>query len=380
MVPFAYSYRNLLVRWRTTLVTAVCFTLVVTALIIMLAFLGGVESICTESGQAENVLCLQKGVTDEVLSRMDHQLVSQIEATAGVLRDGEQRMSSPELFMVIIQKQDIGDATMYQVRGVQPVAFQVHNRVRIVRGRMFRRHSRDVILGAAIARTLELGPGDELPIGNAVWDVAGVLEADGSAFESEIWADLDQIGSHFRRQGLITSLVLRTAGPDAAQRTVEKLRSSRRLSVAAFVEPRYYEQQAQPTRILRSGAVLIALVMAMGAVLGVMNTMFAAIANRITDIAVMRLLGFGRAHILVAFLLESLVIALIGGMLGILCGYALNGLTLSVAVGVKQVAFAFRVTTPMLETVAAFTLAMGILGGMLPAISAMTVKPLDAFR
>ena len=382
MIPISYSYRNLLVRWRTTLMTAGGFMLVVMALIIMLAFVNGVRTVCAGSGEPQNVLVMKEGNIDEVLSQIDHDMARQAETAPEVLRDPQGRLlASRELFMALTQWDDErNEYYQLQVRGVSTAATAVHTQVRLVEGAMFRRNLHEVIVGRSMAYQRHLRLGDEIPIGYDRWKVVGIFDAAGSAFESEAWCDLMQLAEHFHREGIFSSVVLRTATPEAAQRTVRYLTQSRRVAVEAQTEVDYYQEQAAQTDTIRVGALIVAGFMALGAVFGVTNTMFAAIGERVKDIAVMRLLGFRRREIVLSFLLEALLIALVGATLGSLLGCAVNGLTLSTALGAKSIAFAFTVDAPILIAAVGFAFAMGVVGGLLPAISAMRVDPLDSMR
>jgi putative ABC transport system permease protein len=382
MVPVSYNYRNLMVRWRTTLMTASGFTLVVMALMVMLAFVGGVQLVCARSGQPENVICLREGNFDEILSQMERGMAFRLETMPGVSRgDDGQALCSRELFMPVTQWIDARhDYVQYQVRGVYPIALAVHTQIHITEGRMFRRNYREMIVGRSMARQEGLHVGGKIPVGQIEWDIVGLFEAGGSTFESEAWCDLDQVANHFHREGIYSSVVLRTQSPAAAEALAQELRASKVVSVEAQPEVAYYEQQAEQTETIRIGAIVISFFMSIGAVLGVTNTMFAAIGERIKDIAVMRLLGFRRGEILLSFLLESLFIAIFGGIVGSLLAYCVNGLTVSTALGGKSVAFAFIVDGNTLAIGAAFALAMGILGGLLPAMSAMRVDALETMR
>lgn len=386
MIPVSYNYRNLIVRWKTTLITASGFTLVVTALIVMLAFVNGIQSVCAGSGQPENVIVLKEGAFDEVLSAMSDRLVRQIELAPGVSQAADGRpLSSRELFLAVNQQDEAtGQYETIQVRGVSPAAGRVHSKVRIVRGRIFRRNAREVVLGAAVARQHQLEPGQELRIGRSRWEVVGIMEAGGAVFESEVWCDLDQLAAEFHRRNVYTSVVLRAPSPAAAAEVVRYINDRQSFRVEARTEPEYFREQARQSEMIRDGAIVIALFMAVGAVFGVANTMFAAIGERIKDIAVMRLLGFSRPEILVSFLLEAVLTALIGAALGSVLGYTVNGFTVSTALGrdvsSKSIAFAFEVDSSILVAAWLFALVMGVLGGLLPATSAMRVAPLEAMR
>jgi ABC-type lipoprotein release transport system permease subunit len=386
MIPVSYNYRNLVVRWKTTLLAACGFMLVVTAWIVMLAFVHGVESVCAGSGQPENVIVLKKGAFDEVLSEIGDRLARQVELAAGGHHAGGHHvrpLASCELFLAVNRWNEASrEYESIQVRGVLPVATRVHSQIRVAQGRSFRRNAREVILGAALARQRQLVPGQQLLLGRDRWDIVGVFEADGAVFESEVWCDLDQLAAEFHRRNSYTSVVLRCADAEAAAELVDYLNDRRDLRVEAQTEQAYYQQQAQQSEMVRRGALGIALCMAIGAVFGVANTMFAAIGERTRDIAVMRLLGFARRAILVSFLIEAVLIAVIGGTIGSLLGYAVNGWTLNTALSPssKTIAFAFQVDGSIILSAWLFALSMGILGGLLPAMSTMRVGPLEAMR
>ena len=382
MIPLSYNYRNLRVRWKTTLMTASGFTLVVAALVVMLAFINGIEVACATTGEAENVILLSKGNNDEVLSQMDRGLVAQVENTKGVLLDSSSRpVASRELFMVVHhQQEETGVFRFLQVRGVLPVAFRVHSRLHLIEGRNFRPSQSEIIIGKGVQRENHFQIGDQIDMGRKLWKVVGVFEASGAAFESEMWCDLNELASQFRREGLYSSVILRAATPRAAEEMAEQLAGSRSVSVEAMTEPRYYEKQSEQTKIMQTAAWVIAWFMGIGAMFGVMNTMFAAIGQRTKDIAVLRIMGFESGEILLSFLLEAILIALLGGLLGVALGAVANGITRTASLGARQIDFAFRVDGGILIFAALFTVVMGILGGLLPALSAMRIKPLEALH
>ncbi len=382
MVPLSYNYRNLRVRWKTTLMTASGFTLVVAALVVMLAFIHGIEAACATTGEPENVLLLSKGNNDEVLSQMERGLVSQVENSKGVVRDAAgQPIASRELFMVVHHRpQDGGDFRFLQVRGVLPVAFRVHSRLHLIEGRAFRPGQSEVIIGKGVQRDNHLHVGEEMEMGRKRWKIVGVFESGGAAFESELWCDLNELASQFRREGMYSSVLVRAANAEEAEELAEQLRDSKSVSVEAMTEPKYYQKQSEQTKIMRTAAWVIAWFMGVGAMFGVMNTMFAAIGQRTKDIAVLRIMGFEASDILLSFLLEALLIAAIGGLLGVALGAAANGITRSASLGARQIDFAFRVDGGIVAFAALFAVVMGVLGGLLPALSAMRIKPLEALH
>jgi putative ABC transport system permease protein len=383
MIPIKYNARNLVVRWKTTLMTASGFTLVVAALVVMLAFVAGVEQVCTTSGQPENVIVLAKGNNDEVFSQIDTRLAKELENFPGVGRSPSgQPLASREMFLVVhrLLEQE-GVFKFLQIRGVLPVAFDVHTEIELIEGRPLRASQSEVIIGKGVQREHRLNVGDQVDIGRKKWTVAGVFAAGGSAFESEVWCDLTEVASQFRREGVYSSVVLRTESSESALELTERLKESRSIVCNPKTEPEYYAKQAEQMQMLSSATWVIAWFMGIGAIFGVMNTMFAAIGQRRKDIAVLRIMGFQAHEILISFLLEAILISIIGGGLGIALGTAVNGFSRSTAVGgVREIEFAFRVTEGTIAFAAGFSLGMGVLGGLLPALSVVRIQPLEALR
>ena len=382
MIPFRYNARNLVVRWKTTLMTAAGFTLVVTALVVMLAFVAGIQAVCTVSGEPENVLVLAKGSNDEVFSQLDSRSVSEIENVKGISRDAQGRpLVSRELFLVAHRFLDSEDTYKFlQIRGVTDQAYEVHHQVEVIEGRKPRKNQSEILMGRGARNDHHLQLGDTVTIGRKSWTVVGVFGANHSAIESEVWCDLSELASQFRREGAYTSLAIRTASPAAAVDLAERLSSSRTAPCTAQPEQEYHAKQGACTQVMRGGAIVIAWFMGLGAVFGIMNTMFAAIGQRRKDIAVLRIIGFRAHEIVISFLLESLLIAAIGGFLGISLGYATNGMTTSASLSMYEVHLAFIVDSTTILIASLATFIMGFLGGILPALSVVRVQPLEALR
>ncbi len=302
----------------------------------------------------------------------------QVEDDPGIAHSPSGRLlSSREVFLPVNQR--VGREIL-QVRGVQAVALEVHRDVKIVQGHMPRPGQGEVMLGRAIQQELGLAVGDELEIGQKMRRVSGIFTSAGSVFEIEVWADLDELLEQFHREGTYSTVVL--AAPDAAtaEQIAKRLSATRRLSVDAVPEPAYYLEQAEQTMSLRAAGITVALFMGIGAVFGITNTMFAAIEQRTKDIAVLRLLGFQKQEILISFLVEALLIALIGGIVGSCLGYCVNGLSVNSVLSTKAVAFAFSVDASSIAVALGFTLLLGVIGGLLPAIAAMRIDPLQSLR
>lgn len=382
MIPVKYNARNLVVRWKTTLMTALGFTMVVAVLVLLLALVEGVSRVCRTSGEPENVIVLAKGNTDEVFSQIEIRTGRELERFPGVGRSlDDQPLASRETYLVVHRLLEATGAFKFlQVRGVQPVAYEVHTRVKLIEGQRFRPNRGEVIIGRGVQREHQLNLGDTVQIGRKQWNVVGVFEADGSAFEAEVWCDQAELASEFRRDAVYSSIVLRANDADAAADLVERLKESRTVACTPQSELEYYAKQAQQTEMIAGAAWIIAWFMGIGAIFGVMNTMFAAIGARRKDIAVLRILGFQPSEILISFLLEAILISVIGGGAGIAIGMVFNGMSSSASVGTREVEFAFRVTESTITFAAGFALSMGILGGLLPALSVIRVQPLEALR
>ncbi len=382
MIPVSYNARSLIVRWKTTLMSVSGFALVVASLVVMLACVKGVRTVCVASGDPKNVLVLNRGNNDEALNRMTYDVVAQVENTEGIARDDSGKpLASRELFMLVQPfSEAVGGYVFLQVRGVTDIAFRVHSQVKLSAGRQFDPGRGEVIIGRAIQRSKNLKLGDPLEIGERTWTVVGIFEADAASFESEIWCDLSEVASLLRLEGMYSSVVLRAQNETAAQTMVQQLTDSPKFSVKAVVEPEYYAEQSEQMAFIELAVLIMGAVMGIGSVFAIMNTMFASISQRARDIALLRLLGYESHQILIAFLAEAVFVALIGGIAGVGLGYLTNGFSQSVTIGQHELAFAFRVDQSVVVIATVFTLLMGVVGGLLPAVSAMRIKPIVALR
>jgi ABC-type lipoprotein release transport system permease subunit len=227
--------------------------------------------------------------------------------------------------------------------------------------------------------------GDTFPLGARTWKVVGILDSTGSTFDSEVWAKRSRVGEDFGKQSTYSSFVLRTDGPESAKALTQELKNYKKAALNPQPETEYFAALGQTSRQFLFAIIVVAVVMAIGGVFGVMNTMFAAISQRTKDIGVLRILGYARWQILVSFLLESLVLALVGGILGCAIGFVADGWTARSVVasgqgGGKSVVLQLVVSPEILMTGLLLSLGMGALGGFVPAVSAMRSRALDALR
>jgi ABC-type antimicrobial peptide transport system permease subunit len=378
--------------------------LVVALLEVMLAFVQGLVALSKKTGPEGNVIVLRFGTNDELMSELDIDVVksamdSQWRQQDAVLRDGEVLRVSPEVYSLATQElpksspEARSEYRFLQIRGVDDpeIAGRVHGLGLLAGGRWFDRRAGDeMVVGEGLARTIGLKVGDTLePKPGIVWKVVGVLDTRGSPFDSEIWAKREEVGREFGKDNeqkkFYTSVVVSTPNLRTAEKVAEVMRADTSVSVNALTERKYYEELSKGNAAFMFAALFIAAVMGVGGMFGLMNTMFAAVSQRLNDIGVLRVMGYTRGQILLSFLLESLLLALVGGGLGLLLGYLVNGveqtgMISSGAGGGKFVVFKMTVDAWVLKLCVGFTLAMGLLGGLLPALSAMRLKLLDTLR
>lgn len=415
-IPLSYNVRNLVVRWRTTLLTALAFTLVISLQTVMLGFVAGMNKLTEESGQPGNVIVLSDGALDELVSNLAYGTSADIDRHPGVLRDERgEPLASREVYLVVNQPLPTEPGQQQkrrftQVRGIDDprVAAMVHGLSLFPGGQWFSDsgvqtrgdvsgasddQAVQAVLGEGVAGQLgqdagkeRLEVGDLFDLGPRKWVVVGIMKSSGSTFGSEIWAKRSLVGPMFGKEAY-TSVVLRTANAETARQVADDLtKNFKKAALQAEPETEYFSKLSETNRQFSFAIMFVAVLMAIGGVFGVMNTMFAAISGRTKDIGVLRIIGFARWQILVSFFLESLAISLAGGLLGCAIGFLSNGWTATSIVtggqggGGKFVVLELVVGMDTLLTGLLLALAMGALGGLLPAVSAMRQKPLESLR
>lgn len=423
-IPLKYNLRNLTVRWRTTLMTALAFTMVIGLLTVMLAFVNGMAKLIASSGQPGNLLILAQGVTDETFSSLAYGDTDDIKNQRGILLENGQPVVSRETYLVVNQplaKPVPGrpKRRFLQLRGVEdaPLAGRAHGMQLYDGGRWISDAGAspvasadggapetlyDVVIGEGIAQQLwfdrpederdatrepqRLTVGDRVQLGECQGIVVGVMQSAGSTFDSELWVKNTVVRENFGKNAY-TSMVLRTDGPEKAAELKRFFNEDyRKASLQALTETEYYSGLSQTSQQFLYASIFLAVIISIGGIFGVMNTMFAAISQRTKDIGVLRIIGFSRWQILLSFLLESIFIGLIGGLLGLALGMACDGWTATSIVssgggGGKSVVLRLTVDGQILAVGLLLTLAMGFIGGLIPALmSAVRLKPLEALR
>lgn len=383
-IPFSYNLRNLVVRKTTTLITALGIALTVAVLLAVLALVNGLRTTFESSGNPLHVLVMRKGSNAELSSAITRQVYQDLKAMPGIAREGDEPMASLEMVTVInLPSESSPDGMNLNLRGILPLGIKMRDGLKIKDGRWFEPGKREVVVGKSIAKRYPGAQlGMKLRFGKGDWLVVGVMEAGESAVNSEIFGDLNQISSDFNRADGLSSVLLRATDAATVPALINSLNDDRRLGVDAMTEKAYYASQTSAGAPLQYMGLFIAIVMAVGSSFAAMNTMYAAVARRAREIGTLRVLGFSKASILSSFFIESLVLSVIGGVMGCLLALPLNNFTTGVGsfVTFSEIEFNFHVTPAVMAIGIAFALFMGAVGGLFPARMAARKEILTALR
>ncbi len=386
-IPLKYNVRNLFVRKVTTSLTVAGIALVVMVFLCVMALGEGLTRVFTASGSDRNVLVLRQNSQSELQSGITRDQVPLVETLPGVEKDADGKpLASAELVVVLNLEKREGGSSNVTIRGVEEKGWKLRPGIRLTEGRMFSPGASEVIVSDGVSRRFkDTNVGEELHFGAYRWKVVGHFDAGGTAPDSEIWTDVEGMINTFKRNGY-SSVLART--PDRAARDlfVAGLSSDPRLALEGKVERTYYDEQTATAAPIKFLGLFVGVVMAIGACFGAMNTMYAAVSSRTREIATLRALGFSRLSILASFILESVFLSLLGGLLGCVLGVLAVKLALSGVTGTtnfatfSEVVFAFRLTPALLLTGVVFSLAMGFFGGLFPAGRAAFTKITQALR
>ena len=384
-IPLSYNLRSLRVRWASTIVAVLGIAGTVGVFIAMLSLAQGFRMTLVSSGSESNAIVMRSGATSEMMSAVSIDQLKTLEDEPGVARDASGPLVSAEAVVIApFPLKSSGTDANVQVRGVSDKVLGVRP-VKIVAGRFFRPGLNELVVGGNVNKTYEgLDLGSKVKFGGATWEVVGVFDAGGSAFDSEVWGDATVVKQVYKRSPQYFSSVTARLNSAAAFDTFrDKVTTDPRLNVSVERERDYYDKESQAlTNLIQTLGLLVTLIMGVGAVFGALNTMYSAVAERSREIATMRALGFGTGTVVTSFVFEALMIALIGGLVGCVATLPLNGLTTSTLnfATFSHLAFAFRVTPPLLISGVIFALLMGLIGGVPPAIRAANARIAVALR
>ena len=385
-IPIVYNVRSLGARWTSTVVAVLGIAGTVGVFVAMLSLARGFEATLVASGSARNAIVRRAGATSEMDSSVMLEQVRVVEDAPGVERGDAGPLVSPEVVVIAsFPLKGRGVDGNAQVRGVSPKALTVRPTVKIVAGRTFQPGLSELLVGSNVAASYDgLELGKTVRFGGGTWTVVGVFDSGGSAYDSELWCDYSVLRQVYQRPlNMFQSATVRLTSPDALTSFKDALTSDPRVTVQIDREIDYYAKQSrQLTTLITVLGSIIAIVMGIGAVFGALNTMYSAGSERTREIATLRALGFGSGSVVVSFVVESLCIAFVGGLLGCVVVLPLNGLTTGTInwQTFSHLAFAFRVTPGLLAMGLAFALLMGLIGGVPPAVRAARAQIAPALR
>jgi len=385
-LPLVYNLESVRARWPTTIVAVLGIAGTVGVFVAMLALARGFRAALVASGSPQNAMIRRAGATAEMDSVVTLEQLRALEDAQEVRHGPSGPLVSPEVVVIAaLPLKASGTDANVQVRGLTPRALDVHDSVRVVEGRFFRPGLFELVVGSSATRSYAgLGLGDTLELGGSRWTVVGVFDAGGSAFDSEIWCDADLLNATYQRpKAIFQTVTLRLRAPAELEALKRRIASDPRMRVQAERETDYYEKSAlMMTTLIQGLGMLVAAVMGVGAVFAALNTMYSAVAERSREVATLRALGFGGGSIVLSFSVEALLIALCGGLVGCVAVLPINGLTTSTLnfQTFSHLAFAFRITPPLLALGLAFALLMGLAGGVPPAIRAARLPVAVALR
>ncbi len=390
-IPISYNIRNLKMRKGLTIMTALGIALTVTTAVFLMALLAGLDRAFVTSGDPQNVLVLRKGSTAELSGGFDANLFPTLKNLPGIAKDshGEPLASGEWVVVIVLPRKDGTGEVNVTVRGMMPDGLELRQlpkekpRVKLVEGRWFTPGQREVVVSQSIhSRFSQSNVGDTMQFGKGPWTVVGVFDAGGSAYESEVWGDVNQMSSDFDRQGGFASAYLRATDPGAANALKNLVSDDQRLKLDGTLETDYYAKQTTSGGPIRVVGYLVAIIMAIGSSFAAMNTMYAAVAYRSREIATLRVIGFSRPSILTSFVFESLLLSFLGALVGIVLMLPFNGMTTGTSNNVtfSEVVFSLRMTPTVVIRAIIFGLVMGLIGGFAPAWHAARQNILSALR
>jgi ABC-type lipoprotein release transport system permease subunit len=387
-IPLKYNWRNLFVRRVSTTMTILGVALVVTVFLLVMSLAEGVRKTFQSTVSERDLVVLRVGAQSDVQSIITRDEYESIRTLAGIERDAEGNpLVSPELVVLInIARQD-GKKTNVIVRGVEPVALKFRPALRLVEGRLFRDGTSECIVSRrSQQRFAGMDLGRDIRAGSERWTVVGVFESSNSPYDSEVWADLHDVQAQAERGTGFSGVRVRAVDVSARDRLIAAVKGDQRIKLEAKTEKQFFYDQMGTAKPIQFLAYFVAVIMAIGASFGAMNTMYAQVSARVREVATMRALGFSRRVILVSFVVESVFLALLGGVVGSAIAVGVVRTALTAPTGTQnfstfaEILFNFRITPPLVLSGMVFALAMGLLGGFFPAVRAARLKITQALR
>lgn len=386
-LPLVYNLESVRARWHSSVVAVFGIAGTVAVFVAMLALANGFRATLVASGSEDNAIVRRAGATSEIDSAVTLEQLRVIEDAAEIARgaDGKPIVSAEVVVIAALPLQATGTDANVQARGLSQTALLVHENVKMVEGRIFKPGLFEMVVGKNAKNAYRgLNVGEKVKLGGADWTIVGTFDSGGSSFDSEVWADATLLAPTYQRPaGVYQSVVARLTSRDALVPLREKLTSDPRMRVQVERETEYYAKASrQMSQFITALGSLVAIVMALGAVFGALNTMYSAVAERTREVATIRALGFGAGAVVLGFVVEALLIAGVGGVLGALVALPINGITTQTMnwQTFSHVAFAFQITPDIMAAGVVFALFMGLVGGLPPAIRAARMPVAAALR
>ncbi len=384
-IPVSYSFRNLWTRRLTTVLTASGMALVVFVFASVMMLAEGLRKTLIETGSYDNVIVIRKASQSEMQSGIDRQQASIVESDPGISTGAAGRPFLAKELVVIVNlpKRGSDKPSNVTIRGIGEFSLALRPQVKLVEGRMPRPGSSEIMAGESVSKRFRgAGIGETIRFGMRDWTVVGIVDAGRTGYSSEIWGDAEQLMQAFRRP-VYSSVLFKLRDSSGFSGVKERIESDPRLTLEAKRETRYYEDQSEMmAKFLRILGISLTVIFSLGAMIGAMITMYAAVSNRTAEIGTLRALGFRRRNILAAFLIESMLLGLAGGLIGLFFASFMQFITISTVnwQTFSELAFSFTLTGRIIVNSLIFSLVMGFIGGVLPAFRATRMNIVEALR
>ena len=384
-IPISYNLRNMRLRKGLTAMTALGIALTVATAVFLMALVAGLNKAFATTGDAQNVLALRKGSDAEMNGGFSLDTVQTLRSLPGVAKtaDGQPMVSGELVTIIVLPRKDGTGEVNVTVRGTRPVGIAIRPNIKLAEGRWFHSGQREIVVSKSIhGRFAQSDIGQSMRFGKGDWTVVGVFDSGGSAYDSEIWGDVNQMQSDFDRMGGVSSVYLRAVDTASAVTLAQRINDDQRLHLDGVLETAYYGKKTKSGDTIKFVGTFVAFIMAIGSSFAAMNTMYAAVAYRSREIATLRILGFSRFSILTCFVLESLLLSLLGAAGGILMMIPFNGMQTGTQnqSTFSEVVFALHMTPGVVITAVLFAVTMGFIGGLAPAWHAARQEILVALR
>jgi putative ABC transport system permease protein len=384
-IPISYNLRNMRLRKGLTAMTALGIALTVATAVFLMALVAGLNKAFATTGDAKNVMALRKGSDAEMNGGFSLDIVQTLRSLPGVAKtaDGEPMASGELVTIIVLPRKDGTGEVNVTVRGTKPVGVAIRPNIQLTEGRWFHSGQREIVVSKSIhSRFANADLGQAMHFGKGDWIIVGVFDSGGSAYDSEIWGDVNQMQADFSRMGGVSSVYLRAVDTATAADLAKRITDDQRLHLDGMLETEYYAKQTKSGNTIKFIGTFVAFIMAIGSSFAAMNTMYAAVAYRSREIATLRILGFSRFSILTCFVLESLLLSLLGAAAGIVMMIPFNGMQTGTQnqSTFSEVVFALHMTPGVVITAVLFAVTMGFIGGLAPAWHASRQEILAALR